>query len=66
MITASIAYTFSCHLTSLMPVGQDKKASDTPRHQFTAWPVRMCTAITPRQWQPWTAVLTLLGLIGMA
>ena len=28
--------------------------------------LRMRTAISPRQWQPWTAVLPLLGLISMA
>ena len=28
--------------------------------------LRMRTAISPRQWQPWTAVSSLLGLISMA
>ena len=26
----------------------------------------MCTALLPRQWQPWTAVSSLLGVISMA
>ena len=28
--------------------------------------LRMCTAISPGQWQPWTVVSSLLGLISMA
>ena len=47
------------------------KASDTLEHQPTVWDglastLRMRTIILPGQWQPWTAVSALLGLISMA
>ena len=35
-------------------------------HQPMAITPRMCTAISRRQWQPWTGVSPLLGLISMA
>ena len=43
-------------------------ASDILEHQPTAWPVPYACAqpYHPGQWQPWTAVSTLLGLISMA
>ena len=34
----------------------------TPTHRLASTS-RMCTAISPGQWQPWTAVSPLLGLI---
>ena len=41
------------------------RGTHTPTHGLAStWLVR--TAISPGQWQPWTAVLPLLGLISMA
>ena len=43
------------------------KASDTrtPTHGLAST-LRMPTATSPEQWQPWTAVSVLLGLVSMA
>ena len=44
---------------------KSKRHTRTPTHGLTST-LRMRTAISPGQWQPWTTVSTLLGLISMA
>ena len=41
------------------------RGTHTPTHGLASTS-RMCTAISPGQWQPWTALSPLVGLISMA
>ena len=53
--------------SNLLKVNNNKRKrhTQTPTHRVTST-LRMRTALSPRQWMPWTAVSALLGLISMA